>query len=91
VVFADEGRDSIKELVTHLADHGCPAENIESVSIDMYTAFIKGVSENLPDAQVTFDKFHVVAHANDAVDEMRRIQQRTDKSLKGMRWSLRKR
>ena len=27
-------------------------------------------------------------HANAAVDKMRRLEQRTDKSLKGMRWSL---
>ena len=33
-------------------------------------------------------KFHVVMHAGAAVDKMRRIEQRTDKSLKGMRWSL---
>jgi transposase len=42
----------------------------------------------LPNAQITFDKFHVVWHANAAVDKTRRIEQRTDKSLKGLRWSL---
>ena len=36
----------------------------------------------------TFDKFHVIGHASTAVDKMRRIEQRTDKSLKGMRWTL---
>ena len=54
----------------------------------MSPAFIKGVSQELPNARITFDKFHVVWHANAAVDKMRRIEQRTDKSLKGMRWSL---
>jgi hypothetical protein len=34
-------------------------------------AFIKGVDEHLPNARVTFDKFHVVAHASAAVDKMR--------------------
>ncbi|MEQ1440800.1 transposase, partial [Fontimonas sp. SYSU GA230001] len=47
-----------------------------------------GCTETLPNARITFDKFHVVWHANAAVDKMRRIEQRTDKSLKGMRWSL---
>ena len=51
-------------------------------------AFIKGVSEELPNARITFDKFHVIWHASTAVDKMRRIEQRTDKSLKGLRWSL---
>jgi len=56
----------------------------------MSPAFIKGVGQALPSARITFDKFHVVGHANAAVDTMRRIEQRTDKSLKGLRWSLRK-
>jgi transposase len=53
------------------------------VSIDMSPAFISGVSEHLPNARITFDKFHVIAHANTAVDKTRRIEQRTDPSLKG--------
>jgi len=68
--------------------HGCPPEQITSVSIDMSPAFIKGVTSELPNAQITFDKFHVIWHANAAVDKTRRIEQRTDKSLKGMRWTL---
>jgi transposase len=27
-------------------------------------SLIKGITENLPNAEITFDKFHVVAHAN---------------------------
>ncbi len=90
VLFVTEGRDAktIEALAAELAAHGCPAEAIESVSIDMSPAFIKGVAEHLPEARITFDKFHVVWHASTAVDKMRRIEQRSDKSLKGMRWSL---
>ena len=90
VLFVTEGRDAktIKELAEYLKSHGCPAEQIESVSIDMSPAFIKGVSQELPNARITFDKFHVVWHASVAVDKMRRLEQRTDASLKGMRWSL---
>lgn len=90
VLFVTQGRDAntIAELATHLDDHGCPPGQIDTVSIDMSPAFIKGVSQHLPNARITFDKFHVVWHANAAVDKMRRIEQRTTKSLKGMRWSL---
>jgi transposase len=58
------------------------------VSIDMSPAFIKGVTDNLPDARITFDKFHVIAHASQAVDKMRRLEQKTDPALKGLRWAL---
>ena len=90
VLFVTQGRDAktIEQLALHLSEHGCPAENIESASIDMSPAFIAGVTEHLPNARITFDKFHVIAHASTAVDKMRRIEQRTDKSLKGMRWTL---
>lgn len=90
VLFVTEGRDAktIAALACDLKAHGCPPEQISSVSIDMSPAFIKGVSEELPNAQITFDKFHVIWHANAAVDRTRRIEQRTDNTLKGMRWTL---
>jgi len=90
VIAVAEGRgaDSIAQLTTELQSRHCPAEQITSVSIDMSPAFIRGCGEHLPNARVTFDKFHVIGHANAAVDRMRRIEQRSDKSLKGMRWSL---
>ena len=90
VLFVTEGRDAktLQALAADLDAHGCPPEQIDSVSIDMSPAFIKGCTEHLPNARITFDKFHVVWHASTAVDKMRRIEQRTDKSLKGMRWSL---
>lgn len=90
VLAVTEGRDAgaVAVIARELADHGCPPEQIESVSIDMSPAFIKGCTKELPNARITFDKFHVIWHANTAVDKMRRIEQRSNKSLKGMRWSL---
>jgi transposase len=90
VLFVTEGREAktIKALAADLQAHGCAPAQIESVSIDMSPAFIKGVSEELPNARITFDKFHVIAHASAAVDKTRRIEQRSDPSLKGMRWTL---
>ena len=54
----------------------------------MSPAFIRGVTDHLPNARITYDKFHVVAHASTAVDQTRRREQRTDPSLKGLRWAL---
>jgi transposase len=90
VVFVSKGRgaDNIAGFVQHLHAHNGAADSIASVCIDMSPAFIKGVTEHLPGAAITFDKFHVIAHASQAVDEMRRIEQKTDPSLKGLRWPL---
>jgi transposase len=90
VVFVTEGRDAdtIAAFAQHLRAHNADPENISSISIDMSPAFIKGVTDQLPNARITFDKFHVIAHASQAVDKMRRVEQRTDPTLKGLRWAL---
>jgi transposase len=90
VLFVTEGRgaDTVAAFAEDLTAHGGAPEAIESVSIDMSPAFIKGVGEHLPNARITFDKFHVVAHASAAVDKTRRIEQKHDPSLKGLRWTL---
>ena len=90
VLFVTEGKDAkvIKEFVDDFGAHGGDAQAIESISLDMSAAFIKGVSEHLPNAQITFDKFHVIAHANEAVEQMRRLEQKSDPQIKGIRWNL---
>lgn len=90
VLAVAEGRsvETVETLAGELAAGGCVPDQVTSVSIDMSPAFIKGCGEAFPNARITFDKFHVVWHASTAVDKMRRIEQRTDRSLKGLRWSL---
>lgn len=90
VLFVTEGRDAdtIKAFAADFTAHGGDPKAVESISIDMSPAFIKGVTQHLPNARITFDKFHVIAHASNAVDKTRRIEQKTDPSLKGLRWKL---
>ena len=90
LVFLAEGRkaSTIRQFADHLVQHGGDPAAITRASIDMSAAFIKGVKENLPNAELTFDKFHVIALASRAVDETRRLEQRLDPSLKGLRWTL---
>jgi len=47
---------------------------IESVSMDMWPAFINATLESLPDAKekIAFDKFHVAKYLGEAVDKVRR-------------------
>ena len=90
VLFVTEGREAeaIRRLAEDLRAHGADIDAIDSVSIDMSPAFIKGCAESLPNARITFDKFHVIAHASRALDETRRIEQKTTPGLKGLRWKL---
>jgi transposase len=90
VIFVAEGREAqtVEAFVKNVAFHHGKPSLIENVSIDMSPAYISGVKEHLPNATITFDKFHVIAHASEAVDETRRQEQKLDPSLKGMRWVL---
>jgi transposase len=90
VIFVTETREAtaIERLAADLAAHGGDPEAIEAVSIDMSPAYIKGLETHLPNAAVTFDKFHVIAHASHALDLTRRAEQKRDPDLKGLRWAL---
>lgn len=90
VVTVSEARDAaaIERLAMELKAHGVDPAAIESVSIDMSPAFIKGVGQHLPNAHLTFDKFHVVMHASHALALTRRAEQKRDPGLKGLRWTL---
>lgn len=87
-VFATEGKDA-STLVRFKADlcaHGGDPEGIEDVCCDMSPAFIKGVGDNFPNAELTFDKFHVTKILNEAVDKVRRQEQKLIPDLKGSRY-----
>jgi transposase len=90
VLFVAEGReaDVVEAFTKNLGFHNARPSQIENVSIDMSAAYISGVNEHLSKAQITYDKFHVIAHASEAVDETRRQEQKLAPELKGMRWVL---
>ena len=81
MLFATEGRDAdtVAAFADDLTAHGGDPEAIDEVCIDMSPAFIKGIAESLPDAAITFDKFHAVKLINDAVDQVRRAEQKGPK------------
>ena len=66
--------------------HSGVAANVTDVSCDMSPAFIKGVRDNLPNAQITFDKFHVLKIINEAVDKVRRAEVAANPVLTGLRY-----
>jgi transposase len=88
VLFATEGKDAqtVAAFAEDLTAHGGDPAAIAEVCIDMSAAFIKGVTEHLPQAEITFDKFHAVKIINDAVDQVRREEQKSRPELKKTRY-----
>jgi transposase len=85
VVFATDGKDAgtIAAFADDLTAHGGNPDAVSEVCIDMSPAFIKGTAESLPKAAVTFDKFHAVKIINEAVDQVRRAEQKSQIVLRG--------
>jgi transposase len=81
-----KGSATVASFVEDLQQHGGCGEQIADVSCDMSPAFIKGVEEQLPKAQITFDRFHILKIINEAVDDVRRAEARTNPLLKKTRY-----
>lgn len=78
VLFATEGKgaDTVGRFREDFEAHGGVAEQVGEICMDMSPAFIQGARKNFPLASLTFDKFHVMKIVNEAVDEVRRTEQK---------------
>ena len=66
---------------------------IRIVVMDMWKPFRKVAKKYVPDARIIFDKFHIIRHLADALDEVRRQEYKrvSDKErdyIKGQRYTL---
>ena len=53
---------------------------VESVSMDMWKAFMTSASKNVPEAEIVHDKFHIAKYLGEAVDKVRRAENKILKS-----------
>lgn len=83
-IFITDGKNNqtVVDFGKDLKKHKASPEQIKEVSCDMSPAFIKGVGENLPNAKITFDKFHILKIINAGVDQVRREEAATNPLLK---------
>jgi len=68
-------------------------KRIEAACVDMWEAFRLSLEEWVPGCRIVYDKFHIILHANDAVDEVRRAEffrkgRKMRDVVKGKKWLL---
>jgi transposase len=68
-------------------------KGIEAACVDMWEPFRLSIERWVPQCAIVYDKFHVMGHANNAVDEVRRAEffrQGKEKRevIKGKKWLL---
>ncbi|MBU2731135.1 ISL3 family transposase [Acidithiobacillus caldus] len=75
LLFNTPGKD-VRNLTTFAEDpqtHGRRAKAIAEVSMDLSLVYEKGAAANLPNAQITLDRFHIRILIYDAVDTERKV------------------
>ena len=68
-------------------------KRIEAACLDMWEPFRLSIEEWAPQCKIVYDKFHILQHANDAIDEVRKAEffrQGKQKRglIKGKKWLL---
>ena len=66
---------------------------IQAACVDMWEPFRRSIEQWAPDCRIVYDKFHIMQHANRAIDEVRRAEffrkgGRWRGLVKGKRWLL---
>ena len=97
VIFATEGKDheTWEHFITGLEGHNGCRHALKWASMDMSKAYVKGVTQWCRNAKIVFDKFHIIANVNKAIDKVRRAEIRQAKTgvwdqLKKSQWLWRK-
>jgi transposase len=90
------GRDRKKETLdeffrTQLSSR--QRQRLEAACVDMWEPFRLSIEQWAPECKIVYDKFHIMQHANNAVDEVRRAEffrkgQEGREVIKGKRWLL---
>jgi transposase len=78
--------DTVGRFAADLTEHGGNPEKITDTSSDMSTAFISGIAQHLPNARMTFDRYHLAAKLSEAIDAVHREEVATRPELKHTRW-----
>jgi transposase len=92
IIHAVEGRskEDIRPFIEKLSKK---AKKLKAIAMDMSKSYSFAVREWLPQVDIVFDRYHIMAIMNNALDEIRRGQQNEldqlgKKTLKGNRYLL---
>ncbi len=82
LLFCTPGRDhqTIQAFAQDLQAHGGEPTAIAHACMDMSAAYLKGSAAYLPNALVSYDRFHVVKLAGEAMDEVRTEEWKTEQA-----------
>jgi len=88
VLYLGEGRKKgvIQDFMEDLKRRAFNPGQIDVVCCDMWDPYLNGLRNHTPQARVVFDRFHVMGQINQAIERVRREEQRANAALKETRF-----
>ena len=90
VEYVSEGRTTESLSAYYQTQSAASLAAVEAVAMDMWEPYVQATLKHVPLAaeKIVFDRFHIMKHMNDAVDQVRReehreLRQQHDDTLKG--------
>jgi transposase len=87
-VVEGKGKDTVKSIKKYLESKGIDSNDVHHASMDMSPSYISGVHDYFPNAEIHFDRFHVVKLLNEAMDKVRQIERKEHDELKNHRYTF---
>jgi transposase len=71
-VVEDRTKESADKLWESLPEN--QRKQVRAVAMDMWTAYMTSAQQHVPEAEIVHDKFHISKYLNEAVDQVRRTE-----------------
>ncbi len=85
-VAIGKDKEAFAEALVDREIRGAYRQEVETVTMDMSASYISAVTEWMDQADMVFDRFHWAKQLNEAVDQVRRSDQRQFAELKNSRY-----
>jgi len=88
VIYLGESRrkEVVEEFVEDLKQLGANAGQIDVGCCDMWDPYLNGLGYHIPQAQVVFDRFHIMSQINKAIEKVCWMEQKENQALKKTRY-----
>jgi len=86
VIDVEEGRDkgAVRAFAEKLTVKGGDPKKVKTVTSDMSKSYLPAIAESFPNAENIIDKFHVKKVLIDALDKVRKAEQKTVADKRGL-------
>jgi len=79
-------KEAFGEALLEMEVRGGSRQRVRAITMDMSKSYISAANETMEQADIVFDRFHIVKKLNEAVDKIRRSEQKEHYELKKTRY-----